>query len=161
MRRSTMILGGIFALLLICATVFLLGGTLSASLETVTAGAGDYPNAYAAIARIVNADAAPQRFDAPLPDDPAACRLEDVTITLQNRGLFDAEWVSVSVAGAEGDIAVYSISGEGGTVPARGSNTLNLKLISAAGGAGRRTYRIQYYVYGMKRQINLMQTGEG
>ncbi|GEM_PF-2209814 len=153
MARSTMILGAVLAVMVLCGAVFLLGGGLSARLDVMTAGAAEFPKAYQSIRDIVASDAAPQRFDAPLPDDPAACRLEDVTITLYNRGLIDAEWVSVSVEGAQGDIAVYSVSGEGDTIPARGSGIVNLKLISHAGGGTDRAYRVQYYVYGMKREI--------
>ena len=159
MGKSTMILGAVLALLVMAAGLFLMGGTLSAKLDVMTATGSDYPKAYASIVRIVESDTAVQRFSEPLPADPAGCRLEDVTITLNNRGLFDAEWVSVSVDGAPGDIAVYSIAGEGGTIPARGTGTVNLKLVSNAGGTGTRTYRLQYYVYGMKRTISVRQSG--
>ena len=159
MEKSTITLGAVLALLVTAAGLFLLGGTLSAKLDVMTATASDYPKAYASIARIVESDTAIQRFSEPLPADPAGCRLEDVTITLNNRGLFDAEWVSVSVDGAPGDIAVYSIAGEGGTIPARGTGTVNLKLVANAGSTGTRTYHLQYYVYGMKRTVSVTQDG--
>ena len=160
MQRSTVILSIVFALLLACGGLFLLGGTLSATLQVTTASAADYPKALQSIRGILTAGTAPQRFSEPLPADPADCQLEDVTITLANRGLLAAEWVSVSVEGAVGDIAVYSISGEGDTVPARSLGNINLKLISLKGSDGLRIYRIQYYVYGMKREITVIQNGE-
>lgn len=161
MRKSTIILISVFALLLLCAALFLLGGTLSAEVSAVTAPADKYPRAFASIQQILRSDAAPQRFSDALPADAAACRLEDVTLTLTNHGLMDAEWVSVSVEPAPGDIAVYSITGEGDTIPARGRGTVNLKLIASASETGARTYRIEYYVYGMKRVITEAQDGDG
>lgn len=158
MRKMTLILGCVFILMLTCAGLFLLGGTLSAQLTQATASAADYPDAFAAIRQAVASGGAPQLFDAALPDDPAACRLEDVTITLSNRGLIDAEWISVFVDGAPGDIAVYAVTGEGGTIPGRSTASVNLKVVSLANSTGRRAYRVQYYVYGMKRTVTVAQS---
>lgn len=160
MPKSTLILGIVFVLLLTLAGLFLLGGTLSARIEVVSATASDHPRAFEGIRKIVEGGQAPQTFQEPLPVDPAECKLEDVTLFLANRGLLDAEWVSVTVEGAPGDIAVYSISGESETVDARTIGTINLKLISLQSAAGSRTYHVQYYVYGMKRTIAVAQGGE-
>jgi len=157
MPKSTLVLGIVFALLVTLAGLFLLGGTLSAQVEAVTASASDYPAALESIRAIVEGGQAPQYFDEPLPADAAQCQLENVTITLSNRGLIDAEWLSVTVDGAPGDIAVYSISGESDTVAARTLGTLNLKLISLKSGAGSRVYHVEYYVYGMKRTLAVTQ----
>ena len=154
MRKSTMILGTVFLILAMAAALFLVGGTLSARVDVMTASGAEYPKAYASIQGVLRAGA-PQLFSEGLPEDPAACRLEDVTITLSNRGLFPAEWISVSVDVAPGDIAVYSITGEGSTVYGRSAGTVNLKLVSLASQSGQRAYHIQYYVYGMKRQIDV------
>lgn len=158
MPRSTVILAIVFALLLTGAGLFLLGGTLSARVESVTAAAADHPDAFEAIRDTLDAGTAPQVFSEGLPANAAACRLENVTLTLANRGLFDAEWVSVEVEGAAGDIAVYSVAGEGKTVPARTLGTINLKLIALPSSAGSRVYHVEYYVYGMKRSIAVAQT---
>ena len=154
MRKSTMILGTVFLILAMAAALFLVGGALSAKVDVMTASGAEYPKAFASIQGVLQTGA-PQLFSNPLPEDPAACRLEDVTITLSNRGLFPAEWISVSVDGAPGDIAVYSITGEGSTVYGRSAGTVNLKLVSLAAQSGSRAYRIQYYVYGMKRHIDV------
>ena len=102
------------------------------------------------------ADAAPQLFTADLPDgiSPEGLTLEDVTLTLSNRGIFDAEWLSVEALPVPGDIAVYSLTGEGSTVRARSVGTVNLKLLSRGTPAGRK-YRIEYYVYGLKRSVTV------
>ena len=55
----------------------------------------------------------------------------------------------------EGDIAVYALTGEGSDIAARDSGTVNLKLITTAPADARRTIRVQYYVYGMKREITV------
>ena len=154
MRKSTMILGSLFLILAMAAVLFLVGGTLSARVDSMTANGAEYPKAYASIQGVL-ATGAPQRFAEALPEDPAACQLEDVTITLSNRGLFPAEWISVNVDGAPGDVAVYSITGEGSSVAGRSVGTVNLKLVSLEGRSGSRTYHIQYYVYGLKRHIDV------
>ena len=154
MRKSTMILGTVFLILAMAAVLFLVGGTLSARVDTMAANGAEYPRAYASIQGVL-ASGAPQVFFQPLPEDPAQCRLEDVTITLSNRGLIPAEWISVDVAGAPGDVAVYSITGEGSSIAGRSAGTVNLKLVSLADYDPARTYRIQYYVFGMKRQIDV------
>ena len=160
MGKSTIILGTVFGLLLALTVLFFVGGTLSAELTAATATGAEYPGAYASIAGIVADGTAFQRFSEPMPPDPAACRLEDVTLRLQNHGLLDAEWLSVKVDGGPGDIAVYSITGEGGAVPALGEAPVNLKIASTVRGTRERTYHIIYYVYGLKRQITVKQTGE-
>ena len=157
MRKSTALLASALALMLALAALFVIGGTLSARLSAASAGATEHPQAFRAIRRMLAAGAAPQRFDEAALDKDGDYRLEDVTVTLINRGLIDAEWLYVQVEGAPGDIAVYSISGEGGTVPARGTAALNVKLISHKDGGGPRVYHIQYYVYGMKRSIDVRQ----
>ena len=157
MRKSTMILGSVFLVMAMLTALFLTGGTLSARLDVMTASAAEYPKAYASILSVLSTGA-PQLFANALPEDPADCRLEDVTITLSNRGLFPAEWISVNVEGGVGDVAVYSITGEGSTVAGRSTGTVNVKLVSLAALPVARTYRIQYYVYGMKRSVTVRET---
>jgi len=159
MRKSTMILGSVFLLLLMLTVLFLAGGTLSARVDVMTANASEYPKAYASIQSVLQSGA-PQLFFNTLPEDPANCRLEDVTITLNNRGLIPAEWISVNVTGAPGDVAVYSITGEGSSVAGRSTGTVNLKLVSLADSRPERTYHIQYYVYGMKRSIDVAHSSD-
>lgn len=159
MRKSTVLLGTVFLILAMLTVLFLTGGTLSARLSVMTANAAEYPRAYASIQGVL-ASGAPQVFFQTLPEDPADCRLEDVTITLSNRGLIPAEWISVNVEGAPGDVALYSITGEGSTIGGRSVGTLNVKLVSLADSAPDRTYHIQYYVFGLKRSIEVKSSAD-
>ena len=54
-----------------------------------------------------------------------------------------------------GDIAVYSLTGDGSDVAARSAGQVNLKLITRAGQQAARSLSIQYYVYGISRTINI------
>ena len=153
MHRSTIALASALALLALLAVAFLAGGTLSARVEAATALASDYPEAFAAVREQLAVGGAPQTFAQPLPDDPALCRLEDVRIALYNPGLVPAEWVSVSVEGAAGDVAVYAVAGEGDTVYARSAGSVNLKIVSRSDGGRDRTYWVEYYVFGLRRRI--------
>ena len=155
MRKSTLMLGTLLALLLAGGIVFLAGGTLSGSVSVASADAAAYPRAYEAIAEVLASGGAAQRFSEPLPE-PESCRLEVVTLNLHNPGLVSAEWLSVSVDGAAGDVAVYSVEGEGGNISGRGDGSLTLKIVARADGAGDRRYEVQYYVFGMKRTLSLV-----
>lgn len=133
---------------------FLIGGTLSASVYSVTAPASDHPEAFASIQNILRSGSAPQQF-AEVPADASGCTLVDTTITLRNRGLFPAEWLDAAVTAASGDIAVYSLTGEGSSVPTGGPSQLNLKLITTAPADVVRSITIRYYVFGMLRSITV------
>lgn len=155
MKKSTALLAIVLFVMIALAALFLIGGTMSARLSVVTAGGADYPKAFAAIREVLESGDAPQMLSHGAVPEAEACRLEDVTITLKNRGLLPAEWLYVQVEGAPGDIAVYSVTGEGSSVPARSTASINLKLIADARGSGDRTYHVQYYVYGMKRTLTV------
>ena len=155
MRKSTLVLATVLAALALAAALFLICGTLRAEVTVTAASAADYPAIWSEIERAMAADAVAQAFSEPLPQDPAACRLEDVTITFFNPGLIPAEWVSVSTSGAPGDVAVYSVANEGADVPGRGTASVSLKMIARADGTGERAYRAQYYVFGLKRSITV------
>ena len=66
-----------------------------------------------------------------------------------------AEWVSVSVEGAPGDVAVYAVTGEGDTVPGRSTGSVNLKIVSRSDGSRERVYHVEYYVFGMRRRVSV------
>ena len=57
MRKSTMILGTIFLILAMAAVLFLMGGTLSAKVDVMTASGSEYPKAYASIQGVLQAGA--------------------------------------------------------------------------------------------------------
>ena len=156
MRKLTAILAAVLVLLAGFAAWFYLGGTLRAQVFIQTANAADYPEAYGAIRSLLASHSAPQTFSDPsLPEDPSPYTLVDVNVTLANRGLFPAEWLDIRAEAVEGDIAVYALTGEGSDIAARDSGTVNLKLITTAPADARRVIRVQYYVYGMKREITV------
>ena len=155
MHKSTLALGVILIFLMVSAALFLAGGTLSGHLEKTTAVASDYPEAYKQISEVVSSGGAPQLLGEPLPEDPALCRLEDVTLSIYNPGLISAEWVSAKAVAGPGDVAVYSVTGEGDAIPGRSTGIMNLKLIAKTEAAQERVYRLEYYVFGMKRHVEI------
>lgn len=156
MRKLTGVLSIVFLLLLGFAGWFYLGGTLRAEPYIQTARAADYPEAFAAIRRLVMAGQAPQVLGGEgIDESPDDYTLVDVTVTLTNRGIFPAEWLHVSAGAAPGDIAVYALTGEGSDVAARDRGQVNLKLITTAAPDAPRQITIQYYVHGMKREITV------
>ena len=156
MRKLTLVLAILLALLLGFTAIFLAGGTLTAQIYIQTAGAAEYPEAYGAIRDLLASGSAPQVFADALPgEDPSPYTLVDISLRLSNRGLFPAEWLDLSAEPAEGDIAVYALTGEGSDVAARDTGTVNLKLITTAPADAMRDIHIQYYVHGMKREITV------
>ena len=156
MRKVTALLSIAFILLLGLYGWFCLGGTLRAEPYIQTAKASDYPEAFASIRRLVYAGQSPQILGGDgIGESPDAYTLVDITVTLDNRGLFPAEWLHVSVAPADGDIAVYALTGEGSDIAPRDSGTVNVKLITTARPDAARAVTVQYYVYGMKREITV------
>lgn len=155
MKKLTAILAALLVLLAGFAAWFYLGGTLHAQVFIQTANAADYPEAFGSIKGLMESGSAPQAFGGALGDNAARYTLVDVNLRLTNRGLFPAEWLDIRADAAEGDIAVYALTGEGSDVPARDTATVNLKLITTAPADAVRDIHIQYYVYGMKRQITV------
>ena len=154
MRKLTAVLTLILMLLLGFGGWFYIGGTLHSQVSIQTARAAEYPEAYGAIRRLLDSGAAPQILDGgALSEDPSAYTLVDITVALTNRGLFPAEWLDMRLQGAEGDIAVYAITGEGSDIAARDRGQVNLKLITTAPPDAERRVLIQYHIHGMKRQI--------
>ncbi len=132
-----------------------LGSTLQSSVTCISAAASDYPDAFDSICAVIGRGSAPQTFSEDIPDDAANYSLLDITVNLKNRGLFDAEWLNISLEGVPGDIAVYSLTGDGTDVAARSSGQINLKLITCADVNTVRNLSIQYYVYGISRTITV------
>ena len=153
MKKLNIFLGIVLGVLVILVAYFFIGGTLGASVSTASALATDQADAYASIQNILSSDSAPQQF-ADAPDSADDCTLIDVTITLKNRGMFPAEWISMSVTPASGDIAVYSLTGEGSNIASYSAGQVNLKLITTTP-TETRTITIQYYVFGMLRSITV------
>ena len=153
MKKLTILLGLLLALMLGFVGVFWFGGKLSAEPRVLSAGAADYPKVFESIRSVLDAGAAPQTFDANPLGDASAYTMLDITVALTNPGFFPAEWLHVDCAAQPGDIAVYSLTGEGSDVPARGTGQVNLKLLTTSGALKGRTVTLEYYVHGMKRVI--------
>lgn len=141
-------------ILAFCA-FFYAGSGLQAQVSSITANAAEYPEAFASIQNVISTGTAPQLFTADPLDDPANYTLVDVSMTLSNRGIFDAEWLNIQVEGVTGDVAVYSLTGDGTDIPARTAGQVNLKLITRAPEDSIRNISIQYYVYGISRTITV------
>lgn len=155
LRSVSVILSLILVLILAFCAFFYTGGTLQASVSSIRASAAEYPEAFSSIQSVLSSGTAPQVFSTDPLEDPSGYVLVDISIALTNRGLFDAEWLNVQVEGASGDIAVYSLSGDGSDVLKRSTGDLNLKLITRAPENAARNIRIQYYVYGISRSISI------
>ncbi len=123
------------------------------------ASADQYPEAFESIRSIISAGSAPRQFVSDELADPTGYALLDVNITLTNRGIFDAEWLNIQVEPTEGDIAVYSLTGDGTDIPARSSAQINLKMITRAAADSVRTVTVQYYVYGISRTVKISNIG--
>lgn len=155
MRPATVVFSLILVLILAFCAFFYTGGTLQADVTSISASALEYPDAFSSIRGVVSSGTAPQVFAADELADPAGYSLVDVSISLANRGIFDAEWLNVQVVGTTGDIAVYSLTGDGTDVAARSTGQVNLKLVTRAPANAKRSISIQYYVYGISRTIEL------
>lgn len=145
----------ILVLILAFCGFFYTGGTLQAQVSSISASAAEYPDAFSSIRSVIATGTAPQVFTADALDSPENYSLVDVSITLTNRGVFDAEWLNIQVEGITGDVAVYSLTGDGSDVAARSTGQVNLKLITRAPAQSLRNISIQYYVYGISRTIHL------
>lgn len=153
MKPAAVVLALILVLMLAFCAFFYAGGTLNADVQRVTADAVSYPEAFKSIAGVISSDTSPMRFTSEPIGDPAQYTLFDISATLSNRGLFAAEWLNISVEPAAGDVAVYSVTGDGLDVNARSARQINLKLITRAGRDSVRKITVQYYVYGISRAI--------
>ena len=155
MRPATFLFTMILVLILAFCGFFYTGGTLQAQVSSISASAAEYPDAFSSIRSVIATGTAPQVFTADALDSPENYSLVDVSITLTNRGVFDAEWLNIQVEGITGDVAVYSLTGDGSDVAARSTGQVNLKLITRAPAQSLRNISIQYYVYGISRTIHL------
>lgn len=154
MKKLNVFLLIVLLLMIAFVVYFFAGGALRVEASVITAPATEHAEAFASIQNVLSSGAAPQRFADALPESAEGLTLVDVTLTLTNPGLFPAEWLNLTVAPADGDVAVYSLAGEGSDVPGRSTATANLKLLTSAPGASR-TVTIQYYVFGLSRSMTV------
>ena len=155
MKKTAIVLGVIFFLMAGFSMWYMIGGTLRAEVTVTTTEADDDPQILEAVREAMEDGSAPQTFAAAVPDVTAGYRLVDVTISLHNRGLFAAEWLHTQARPEPGDVAVYALIGEGSDIPAHSSGVINLKLLTSAQPEAERHYVVEYYVWGMKRRIEV------
>ena len=155
MKPSTIILSLILIVIIAFGAFFYAGGTLQAELSCISANAGDHPEAFASIENVLSSNSAPQLFSTDPLGDAANYSLLDISIALTNRGIFDAEWLNIRLQGVTGDVAVYSLTGDGTDISARSNGTINLKLVTRAPIDSPRSVSIQYYVFGISRTITV------
>lgn len=155
MNKRNVFLLTLLLLLLLCIGAFQWGAQLSTHTQIATASAADLPDVFRSVRNILLTATAPQQFEA-TPDTADGLVLTDISIELRNNGLFDAEWISATLTPRSGDIAVYSLSGEGTTIPARSSSTFNMKLIGRSSDIEGRSILLEYYVLGMEKQITII-----
>lgn len=153
MRKLNLVLLVILLLLAVFTVYFRVGAKLRTHVEAVYEQGAEHPEAFDSIRSIMASGSAPQQFQ-PLPEDTSSLTMVDLTLTLTNVGLYDAEWLDISVAPAESDIAVYALTGEGSAVRARSVAQVNLKLLTRDPMAPR-TLQLNYYVYGMPQTIEI------
>ena len=153
MKKLNIVLALVLAVLIGFVIYFMVGAKLHAQSTTAAAMGWEYPEVFDSINGILASGSAPQQFQQ-LPKDTHNCTLLDITLTVQNRGMFSADWLDISVIPQEGDIAVYSLTGEGASIPAHSSGQVNLKLVTTSTQA-RHTIELNYYVYGMPRTIRV------
>ena len=144
MKALSIVLAVVAACLLALIAVFWFGGALGAEVAIAPAIAGE--EALAAVEDVQNGLA----VDVLTPiDETRDCALTDITVTFANSGLFDAEWLTCSLArrGRRSPVrAERHQAGRGGALA--GAADL------AGTHAGRRRGRaldVEYYVLGMRR----------
>lgn len=155
MKTRTLLLAILFVALAGMIGAFFIGGTLQVEVQTMTANAADYPEAYASIVNVVSGGTAPIYFAQTDFQDSRQYTLLDVTLNISNPGFIPAEWLEVTTGGISGDIAVYSLTGSGSTLEGRSEGQMNLKLITTANASAARVYTLEYYVLGMKRSVKI------
>ena len=155
LRGLTVFLSLVLALMLAFCAFFYTGGTLRAEVSRITAPAAEHPDTFEQVRDVLEGNGAPIRFTDESLGDASAYSLMDVNIILTNRGIFDAEWLNVEAQGIEGDVAVYSLTGDGSDVAARSTGSVNLKYVTRASADAPRSLKIQYYVYGISRTIEV------
>ena len=155
MKPFNIFLSLILILMLAFCAFFYAGGTLRAEVSNISAAAEDYPDAFESIRAVLDNQSAPQSFTTDRLGDIEDYRLVDINLSLSNRGIFDAEWLNIELKAVNGDVAVYSLSGNGEDVPARGNTQANLKLITRAPDNVVREATVQYYVFGLSRTVTV------
>ena len=155
LKPLNVLLALILALALAFLGFFFYGSMLSPQVSRITAEAAAHPEAFSSIRNVIEGDSAPQMFSYEEIGSAGNYRLIDVNITLENKGIFDAEWLNITVGSAPGDVAVYSLSGQGSDVSARSASAVNFKLITRADENAPRSAEIQYYVFGLSRTIRV------
>ena len=75
-----------------------------------------------------------------------ACSIVHIRVEAKNRGLIPAEWAQLNFSTLDGDIVAYDLVGGPSDIPAFGSDTFSVSLITSTPAA--RSIWISYYLAG-------------
>lgn len=154
MKGLKIALAVLLAALVAFAVYFFVGGTLRTEVYTASTDAVEAADAFSEAVSALRSGAASEVFLDEIPDSAEGYRIVEVSITLQNRGLFAAEWLTVSVSPGPLDVAAYSMNLPASDLAPGAETTLNMRLLSRSGESAR-SVTIQYYVLGMKRTLTV------
>lgn len=156
MKALTVFLCLLLSIAIAFGAWFYITGTLDAQVSRVSAQASEYPEAFDSIRSVLQSGGAQAIYSiGDTLENAADYTLMDINIQLTNRSLFDAEWLNIELAPIDGDVALYSLTGACTDVPAKGMQSVNLKLVTRAGADSVHTATIQYYVFGISRSIQI------
>jgi hypothetical protein len=157
MRIAKRILNTVLLCILIVMLVGVIQQNNAAKLKTsatrLTTDAAEQPDAISAIIKMFNSDTLPFKFTDALPSTAEGCSLVDVDINLKNNGTESADWLEVEVEPAEGDLAVYSLTGVETSIVPGATGNVNLKFVTSAVPEVTRRIVIKYYVHGQMYSV--------
>ncbi|HIU33221.1 MAG TPA: hypothetical protein IAB02_01535 [Candidatus Pullichristensenella excrementigallinarum] len=136
------------------AAFFWFSSSLKTEVQVVEVEAQTQQEAFDSARELLLAGLAPEVFQEEIPESSNGYTLTDVNLTLKNAGPFEAEWITWEIVPGEFDIALYSFTEPQGDLASGEETVINMKFLSRAG-EDSRTVTLQYYVFGLKRTLNI------
>ena len=136
------------------AAFFWFSSSLKTEVQVVEVEAQTQQEAFDSARDLLLAGIAPEVFHEEIPESSNGYTLTDVNLTLKNAGPFEAEWITWEIVPGEFDIALYSFTAPQGDLASGEETVINMKFLSRAG-EDSRTVTLQYYVFGLKRTLNI------
>ena len=136
------------------AAFFWFSSSLKTEVQVVEVEAQTQQEAFDSARDLLLAGIAPEVFQEEIPESSNGYTLTDVNLTLTNAGPFEAEWITWEIVPGEFDIALYSFTAPQGDLASGEETVINMKFLSRAG-EDSRTVTLQYYVFGLKRTLNI------
>ena len=136
------------------AAFFWFSSSLKTEVQVVEVEAQTQQEAFDSARDLLLAGIAPEVFQEEIPESSNGYTLTDVNLTLKNAGPFEAEWITWEIVPGEFDIALYSFTAPQGDLASGEETVINMKFLSRAG-EDSRTVTLQYYVFGLKRTLNI------